>query len=468
MTSESLYTKLFEEYSRLDHLHPYGIAVSTPTVFGKREGSLKIHEEGEIFSGIEQVDNAEAWITPVAAAHITSSVATSIYVSEAHKMFGNRTCIPPRYKELEKLSPQVVLWWKRINDINAYDFIEMNKLNTEEKQSLCYVVERKLIQGIGFVTQIKGKPILWGTWGYGTKEEREKEGFTRGGPTLKDGHMHISFFDPDGQDVELQELSVKDKLNHYSPFNNMILDRFGDAISQIIIRESTSIFRESPVSVGKKNEIESHKNGAISLMNGIEIKFDKARFGEVFELLTRVSGKFEVVYQKLQSLYCDYYCSTDGKNVDKIWNEAFDYLERQGFPLDSISESIKFIFSIKPTLGQLLLWQTKISQDKEKSRILHKLENLIDKYKSIDNRLRNYNGDLVFLSSIIGDQVKYPSDESITQTMPVHASFCYIIDNYNLIGEGLFINSLHLYPEFLTTESAAERRLGLVLKRPIK
>ena len=467
MATESIYTELFDEFSRLDKLHPHGIAVSEPSVFGRREGSLKIYEEGKVFSGIERINKAEAWITPVAAAHITSSVAINAYVSEAHKIFGSRTSFPLRYEELDRLSPQVVLWWKRKDDVNAYDFIGINELNIQERQNLYQVIKRKLIQGINFITQIKGKPTLWGTWGYGTKEEREKEGFTRGGPTLKDGHMHISFLDPDEQNIKLQELSVKEKLNHYSPLNNIILNKFGDGISEIVNREFTSIFGDLTVSVGKENKIEFHENHATSLINGVEIKFDRMQFNKVLELLTRTSGKFEIVYQKLQSFYCDYYCLSE-EDANKIKSETSDYLEEQGFPSDLASESVKFIFSIKPTLGQLLLWQTEISNDKEKYQKLQKIEDLIDKYKNINNRLGNYKGDLTFLSSIIGDQVKYPSDESITQTMPVHASFCYIIDDYELTGGELFINSLYLYPEFLTTESAPERRLGLVLKRPTK
>jgi hypothetical protein len=180
MAIESLGSQVYREFCRLDGLHPHGIAVSKPPIFGDRDGISKVYGEGEVFSGIESNDTAEAWITPIVAAHISTLVPADRYVSEASKVFGGETSLPFRYEGIDALAPQIVLWWKRKNDISAYDFIGINKLSKQEKQDICYVVKNKLIQGIDFVNRIKGKPTIWGTWGYGTKEEREKDGLTRG------------------------------------------------------------------------------------------------------------------------------------------------------------------------------------------------------------------------------------------------------------------------------------------------
>jgi hypothetical protein len=468
MTTESLYTQLYREFSRLDGLHPHGIAVSEPPVFGRREGTSRIYEEGLTFSGIESNNTAETWITPITAAHISSLVSADKYISEACNVFGGGTSMPPRYKGLEALAPQVILWWKGKDDTNAYDFIEMNKLNMQKKQDICRVVKRKLVQGIDFIDRIKGKPTIWGTWGYGTKEEREKEGLTRGGPTMKEGHIHISFLEPEEQKVKLQELPLKNKLNHYSPLNNIILEKFGDDISKVIFNELYSLFKENkPPAVSRENKIEFHKNNTVSVMNGIEIKFGEVQFDDVFELLTRISDKFENIYQNLHLFYHDYHCHTDERNRDEIKNRTMDYLKEQGFSSNLSLESVGLIFSIQPTLGQLLVWQNEISENKERTHDLYEIEKKINKYKEVVKKLKDYKGNMKFLSSIIEDQVKYPSDESITQTMPVHASFCYIIDDYDVKDKQLFVHSLHLYPEFLTTESAPERKLGLVLRRSI-
>jgi hypothetical protein len=70
------------------------------------------------------------------------------------------------------------------------------------------------------------------------------------------------------------------------------------------------------------------------------------------------------------------------------------------------------------------------------------------------------------LMDIVTDSLKEPSDKSIRFTFPVHASFCYTINDYVVKNKEIHVNSINLYPLFATTESGPERTLGVILNRP--
>ena len=72
---EHLTSVLVEVVSNLDKVHFNGIAVSQPPVLAARESVSRIYEEGKMFGGIESVGQAEAWLAPIAAAHVSSTVS---------------------------------------------------------------------------------------------------------------------------------------------------------------------------------------------------------------------------------------------------------------------------------------------------------------------------------------------------------------------------------------------------------
>lgn len=194
--SEPILTSLIGSMSYIDKFHPKGIAVSQPPVLAFREDVSKIYKEGKNFGGIDSEEAAEAWLAPVAAAHIPSSIPTSKYINEAINVFGRKIQLAHKYINVELFPPQLVLWWRKKRSRKPYDFIEMDRLTSKEKANFINVISRKSLQAVELIRRLEGKPTIWGTWGYGTKEEREQEGLTRGGPTVKEGHMHFIYYSP--------------------------------------------------------------------------------------------------------------------------------------------------------------------------------------------------------------------------------------------------------------------------------
>lgn len=92
---------------------PDGIAVSQPPVFAARESVSRIYEEGKMFGGIESVGQAEAWLAPIVAAHVSSTIPVQRYINEASRVFGVNARLSSKYDMAENFPPQVVLWWKR-------------------------------------------------------------------------------------------------------------------------------------------------------------------------------------------------------------------------------------------------------------------------------------------------------------------------------------------------------------------
>lgn len=442
---------MFSAIDRIDKYHSDGVAVSQPSILVPRSQILEVYNEGLMFSGIYSVGKAETCIAPTPVPHIPAYIPKEEYLAKASEIFDSPK-LYPKYDSVDYMSPQVTLWWRRSSDSEAYDFIDINKLNQSEQLDFCLSISRTTKMGVDLIEKMRGKPIIWGTWGHGLEEEREKEGLTRGGPTLKEGHLHISYFNPDEQLTNIQKINNKDKLNHYAPWNEIVLEKLSQSVGNQINKGFKKVFDgETKTVVSRVNKIEVYSNQSASILNGFELGFEKSvPLNKVFLSLIGVAGNLENIYKNIHRIFNDYNKSAGEIKKDILHQEMCVLFSQNGISKEESSELARFVLSIQPTYGQLLNYG-------QKDRI-KKYERVREKINSRKNRS--------LLMDMVIDTLKEPSDKSIGFTFPVHASFCYIINDYEMKNSEIYVNSISLYPQFATTESGPERTLGVILKRP--
>ena len=467
LEQERIFSSIYSAVKDIDRLHLGRIAVSEPPVLVQRGKISKVYEEGKLFGGLEAVGDAEACLAPVPVPHVPATIPSKDFLKAAKDILGAEAELSPRYDGVQYFSPQVVLWWKRKNNEKPYDLADIYDLPFQEKMDFFSVISRKSKEAVRLITSLKSKPAIWGTWGYGTTEERLKEGLTRGGPTVREGHLHFTSFDHGEQRLAFRELPPKDKLNHYAPWDKIILKRFGISICTALSGfqpDNGPLFR-----VKRENKVEHHPNGAISIFNGFILDFESAvPLESVLQTLVEITGKAENTYRQIHKFFGFYHKARDDENRKRAVEEIGGVLQKIGFHSEPAQELIRFIVSIKPTYGQLLAWREEIKRQEGGERDLEQIEKNINRYERVRKRLEASNKKNSLNVAIVEDCLKKPGDSDITFTWPVHASFCYLIEDYELREEGIFVRSLHLYPEFVTTESAVERVLGVVLKRPLQ
>lgn len=445
----NILSEILTAVNEIDRHHLKGVAVSQPSSLVPRSQMLEVYNEGKMFSGVELVGRAESCVAPTPAPHIPAYIPMQRYLDIASEVFGKDSRLFAKYDAVDYVSPQVTLWWKRAGDDKTYDLPAIYQLNKNEQDDFCQSISNKTIQSVEFITKLRGKPIIWGTWGHGTIAEREKEGLTRGGPTLKEGHLHVSYFDPNEQNVSIQQISNKDKLNHYAPWNHIILKRFGSALQGLIF---DSFDKDVNLKITRENRIDGHPNGSASILNGFELNFaEPVRFREVLSGLIDMAGRSENLYENIHNLFNDYN-KTDGVGVKaEVCQKMRHLLCQNGIASEESNKLSNFILSIQPTYGQ---------------QISYGRQGEITRYKRVRNKISKRQRKSL-LMDIVEDTLKEPNDKSIGFTFPVHSSSCYILRDYDIKDGEMYVKKINLYPQFATTESGPERTLGVVLKRPV-
>lgn len=464
----SISTSLFEAFSRMDKIHQNGIAVNQLESLASRGQVKDVFEEGQLFSGTKIVGNAECTIAPVPAPHILASISRRKYLETATNVFTIKPNLLPKYNNAQLFSPQVVVWWKEKNSQEPRDFNNLYNLPSKQRSDFSTAISNKAVQAVDFVTKLKGKPTIWGTWGYGSQTDREKTGLTRGGPTVNEGHLHVTYYNYDEQLITIQNLSQKEKLIHYAPWNEIVLEKFGSSVGKTISYIfNTQLQDKTAVHVRRENKTEKHANGSISIKNGFEIIFDnEIRLKDALDSLVEVTGKTEDIYQNINKFF-DAYHKYSGNQRSNAVTEMINLFQNLDFKSDLAEEFSRFIFSIQPTYGQLVKWRGELVSENGNANDLNRMAKLNDKYKRVREKIKNRGNKQNLSTTIIEDSLKIPSDNDIALTWPVHFSMCYIINDYITKEDGIYVKSFSLYPEFVTTESAPERELGVVLKRPV-
>lgn len=447
--------------------HKNGVAVSVLPSLMQRSDGLTVFEEGQAFSGIEQQGNAEACLTMVASPHVKAQLPKDSLLTVATEVLSRQVSVLEGMKDVAYVSPQVIVWWRNSEGQNqeSTDELALYGLGEEDKQNFSEVISKQTTNAAQIIKRASGKPTIWGSWGHGTPEERTREGKSRGLPTNQYGHFHITHFNRDKQDISLQnDLSAVEKLNHFAPWNSLLHREFSSPIAHflhIVTDQQDSVIETFSESVVRENgtSVENH---------GYKLSFPQPiAFNKAFKTLVQIAGEFEEFYQGMNTQYEDYYKNrANPSEMAKIKQEMIKEATTKGFNEEQAKGFASFIFAIKPTYGQLAYWENELSHTSGREEDLESITTMKKRYE----RARNIMGDdaskdrLSF--ALLRDTLAPPdSIRSIERTWPVHSTFSFIIDDYELQDGEVKVKSIKLLPSIASTEAGPEHIIGAVLKR---
>lgn len=465
--SGSHYWDLLQEYKKLQDIGSAGTGLlELPPIMPRTTGS-DIFYEGERFSGISQNGNAESCLTIVAGPHVKPTVHRNDFLYAAETAFGKEVNLPSSLRS-NFLSPQVCVWYRQRfgRDEEQFDFNSIYSLSRQEKESFYDVIGRNIHKGALLLTQAKGKPTIWGTWGAATAEERMRDGTSRGGPTMKRGHVHVSTFDLAEQDIVFDTIDKKKELTHLAPWvaltHSQLREPLRETLEHSVSNAISGVYAETTA----LDKSIKYQTGTVALQKGYHSVFDRPiPIEQAMNICVELSGSLEEIYQYSKNLYETYYRSYGDENTyEALVSQMGEYYESLGMHGISGMELAKFILKIQPTYAQLKRFVREPAAT-GKSQAL--LEKKLKKYERFRDRMKTQTIPYTAAQALMYDTFKNPEeDANIDLTWPAHASFCYVIDDYNLDNKGITVNSLKLFPDFVTTEAAVERMLGVVLQRP--
>ncbi|OGG16075.1 hypothetical protein A3D77_02050 [Candidatus Gottesmanbacteria bacterium RIFCSPHIGHO2_02_FULL_39_11] len=446
---------------------PQQIGVNTLAPLGPRSDGQDVFTEGSRFSGVEKRGTAESCITIVPAPHIQPSVPRSVFLSEATRAFGHSVELPKSVTHIELFSPQVIVWF-RDGDAphQPFDFESLFQIPQNQRGDYYNAISASTHKALDFISVVHhGSPTLWGTWGFGTPDERIETGQTRGGPTMKQGHLHVSAYDISKQHLTVEALPVKTRLEYTAPWITIIQEEMGDEISQFLIKEIHSL--GYPGEINLLNQSSRFANGLVGREKGFHIDFGTPiSLPQLYDVLTHLTGSTDRVYQNMNNLWLDYYRhyeSSQNTNTNEYESALITYLHALGIEQKKAGSIARFILMIQPTYGQLELLKPTAEGNSKKW-----IEKRLEKYRLFREKMEYGKIPHRVLTELIYDAAKDPSEiNTITLTFPVHASFCFMTDKISQRNGQCEIGDLKLFPDFTTSDGAPQRKLGSVLKRPL-
>lgn len=472
--SKSHYAALRQKVAERQASHPNGIAVLTLAPLENRtDGSETIFSEGNMFSGIDQEGSAVTCLTIPASPHVEPCIPKSQFLSEASKVFGHDVALPNLTNDSTLLAPQLVAWWNR-SDTTAQgkcDLLNMFDLPKAEQDDFFKAISKQVTKAALVIQQVRGQPSIWGSWGYASVEERMRYGRSRGCPTNRFGHCHIAFFDGESQPVEISnQLNQNDQLNHYAPWNQLLIAGFGLPISTMTRNLINKIFDDgNSCSVDILHSLTRLKNGAEPLEEGFNIVFSqRVTLDKAFSVVTQIAGNYEEHYQNLSHIYENFHkYRQDRDKTLQIKDIMTVYLRNIG--IEEAGEFTDFILGLRPTYEQLLKWEAELAEEGLPGEAnLRSIRQIRRRYDKIGTRFEGVRSNQLTTVDLLKDTCRFPNPHLANEfTWPVHSSACYSIDDYVAEGDEISVRGIKLYPAIGSTESIPQIKVGAVLRRAI-
>lgn len=461
-----LSSELLKLSSKMNKLHRRGIGVLYLHPLMKRNDN-NVFKEGEGFSGFDRSGLAEASITAVASPHVIPSIPRDNFVQAASQILQRKVLLPEGLQNAALLSPQLIVWWHKDNPLNegTADFPYISTLDTRGKTDFTIVISSQTTKAAKILKKL-GKPTIWGSWGHATPEERSIQGLSRGGPTNKHGHLHVTNFNKEIQHITLEtNITAKEKLNHFAPWATIFNQQFGTTISRILRNYINSNQGEVKTKVRPLSTIRTRRsNVSYDNKNGFLIKFNSPiGLEDTFNKLIGISGIFESFYQAIKIDYADYYKLLPNSNeADSAKRSIANHAQGFGFTYAEAATFSNFVLGIKPTYGQLRQWKMELGDAGQAVNISH----MMNRYERLLSKLNNDRSNDSLRVALVRDTITPPEQfRSIEATWPVHASATFIIDDFEWINDKLKVKSIKLFPGIASTEAGPERILGTILKR---
>ena len=469
-SNSSHYNELLKEVLLKDEIYKNGLVTSIiPSMMDRRDG-ISIFEEGEAFSGVERVGEAESYITIAASPHIQPSISKEKLKKAAESVLKKDVELPPGVGSIETMPAQLLVWWRgTTEDEHTADIPYISTLPSERQDDFSYAISRQASKAVEIISTVSDLPIIWGSWGFASPEERLPTGRGRGAPTNRFGHLHVIDLNSDiAKDYLDTDAPAADKFNHYKAWDSLLFSEFQKPLARALSLsiKSIPIEKVSPFS----NTLESPSTGTIGVINnGYTIIFkDYQKLDKVIKSLIDVAGVFEQFYKDTTEAY-SYYHKYHGRS------EALSIAKRNislhakgmGFTEDEATAFTNFILSIRPTYSQLLTWiedlSTDTGADSEDLKILSKTA---QRYRYIRNLLGNRAAKEALSTELVHDTLRDPNDfKSIRNVWPEHASATFIINEYKSTSEGVVVKAINIIPGIESSEGGVNHVTGKILVR---
>jgi hypothetical protein len=476
MTGEvpSHFNDLLADASRLEEFHDGRFLESvTPSLVPRTDHGKTIFQEGCDYSGFETQSDAQSCLTVQVAPFALASVDRHEFEVASRKVIGEGSTMPLSMDNVKYVVPHVIAWWRREDapDDGRNDLLKLSQASTEHKESLYDVVGRQMDQGARVIQEVTGTvaPIVQGSWGHATPEERAMQGKSRGGPTNKHGHLHI--LDLNGADLNAsvrEDLPVKDRLDHYGVWNARLHDKFKEPIARVLGKSVEDYMPDVGSSVVPFVDLTRGENGNTLCTYGYNLSFEGDGIDSrgAFAAMAKTGEVMQAFYSQLTEHYDTYQktASTD-EAATKARNAMQDEATKVGFTHEEGALLADFALGIRPTYGQLLSWREELANIPDASADLERIEGNIERYERMAQKLGSIAEDHPLISGIISDTLADPSEKSISRVWPVHMGASFYMDKLRLEGEGLRIKNIMIVPNIDTTK-ASQNITGTINRRP--
>jgi len=431
-----------------------------------RTDNLGVFEEGNRFSGIASQPDVQACVTIVASAHTPSTVSREAMVNAASSTFKRNSKLPPGVSEL--LPPQSIVWWtlksEKLGNPNYSDFLELATMDQGIQEQFGVVIADRTHKATKLIEKVKGRSIIWGSWGNGNLDEKKETGRSRGVPTNKIGHSHVLHID-EARELLLPQNdvqpTVKDIINFADPWTHIVQDRFGDEIEKVLNTQLHDKKKDGATDITVTRQVpnQTDTESIVGGYHGYDIAFaSEVPYTEVVATMINTAGTLESLYQLIVSSHEEYYRNIGStKQKDEIRRGLREQLAVYGFNDDKALELTNFSFALKPTFTQL---------QRLKNEGVTDVDGLFTKYKKVSERMKDVDDSI--LGEIATDTYRPPEEAHlIGRTFPVHASAWYLCDNYTVGENEIRLKNFKIFPTLSSSMAATERIYGGVQKRPL-
>jgi hypothetical protein len=451
-----------------------GIAVSTVPSLMPRGDSGGFFEEGEVFSGNVRRNQAEASLTVAAAPHFKGALPMSKFASAARREFGEHTQLPAGFGTEGIAFPHFLIWWREnaLSGPKNVNFFDLYASAPEKKADILECIENQAVKALRLLNEFDGLPVIYGSWGHATHEERARYGLSRGAPSIDAAHLHVVKINRADQDISIrQDLTTLQRLKHYESWNRLVNAQFGNGIARSMERivRNRAVGKEIDTVAFQRRTMD-HGDGRSSQQEGYEIHFRyPVQFSDAFSPLVDIAGQFEYLYRGLSSLYEAYYKNIGSAGKQALVKEQMRSLGvRFGFNDAEASNLADFVIAIAPTYGQIRSWKAQVEQEpgsEDRTIALQIFDSKIDKRNKFIKRVNNDLWSPSLRTALVYDTYKDPESPDIAQTLPVHSSAAYIFDDIALNGDRVLVKNFTVLPCIASTTGPPERILGVEMVR---
>jgi len=362
------------------------------------------------------------------------------------------------------------VWWRDLEtDGEAVDLLHIADLSEEKQSQFCNVVASQTAKAVEIVSQATGKPTIWGSWGFGTPEERSFTGRGRGVPTNRHGHLHVIDFTSEvPSEIIDASLTASERLNHYEPWGSLLHELFSEPFARAVYAsiggdEGTTATPFSEAVWGENNVLKT-------INNGYSVTFDTPQpFTEVFKGLVNTAGVFEAFYKRTTEEHAIYYKYQSHPEVpESVWSSIAEEAASIGFTDEEAEQFAGFVLGIRPTYSQIRTWLADLESVDDRPEDIARLRRKKEQYERVNDHLGKSATENSLGAALVKDTVTAIEDyRSGRSVWPEHATSTYIIDDYEMDNGVVMVKSLKLIPSVDSTESAPEHVTSRVLKRSI-